>query len=76
MRRGQTPRKGSAADRAKEDFKRLPTALGRFSMLGLPPGYFKQFSWEPADGVNYNDPDYVELYENHGMRVHIEERRQ
>jgi hypothetical protein len=37
-------------------------SLGRFSMLGLPPGYFKQFSWEPADGVNYNDPDYVELY--------------
>jgi hypothetical protein len=51
-------------------------SLGRFSMLGLPPGYFKLFAWEPADRVNYNDPDYVELYENHGMRVHIEERRQ
>jgi hypothetical protein len=56
-------------------FKRSDS-LGRFSMLGLPPGDFKLFAWEPVDGINYNDPDYIRLYENHGTRVHIEERRQ
>lgn len=56
-------------------FKRSDS-LGRFSMLGLPPGDFKLFAWEAVDGINYNDPDYIKLYENHGTRVHIEEKRQ
>jgi hypothetical protein len=56
-------------------FKRSDS-LGRFSMLGLPPGDFKLFAWEPVDGINYSDPDYIKLYESHGTRVHIEERRQ
>jgi hypothetical protein len=51
-------------------------SLGRFSMLGLPPGDFKLFAWEPMEGVSYNDPDYIKLYEDHGARVHIDERRQ
>ena len=51
-------------------------SLGRFSMLGLPPGDFKLFAWETVDGVDYNDPDYIKTYENHGTRVHIEARRQ
>jgi hypothetical protein len=50
--------------------------LGRFSMLGLPPGDFKLFAWEPIEGVNLSDPDYIKLYEDRGTRVHIEEKRQ
>ncbi len=56
-------------------FKRSDS-LGRFSMLGLPPGDFKLFAWETTEGVNYNDPDYIKLYEDRGTPVHIEEKRQ
>lgn len=55
-------------------FKRSDS-LGRFTMLGLPPGDFKLFAWEePLDGINYYD--FVKSYESRGTRVHIEERRQ
>jgi hypothetical protein len=56
-------------------FKRSDS-LGRFSMLGLPPGDFKLFAWEPVYGVNFNDQDYIKLYEDHGTPAHIEEKRQ
>jgi len=56
-------------------FKRSDS-LGRFSMLGLPPGDFKLFAWESVDGTDYSDPDTIKLYENHGTRVHIEQKRQ
>jgi hypothetical protein len=56
-------------------FKRSD-GLGRFSMLGLPPGDFKLFAWEPVEEVNFNDPDYIKPYEDHGTRVHIEEKKQ
>jgi hypothetical protein len=51
-------------------------SLGRFSMLGLPPGDFKVFAWESVDGINYDDPETIKLYENRGTRMHIEEKRQ
>ena len=51
-------------------------ALGRFSMLGLPPGDFKLFAWEPREGVSYSDPDLIKEYEERGKRVHIEANQQ
>ncbi|MGO8790260.1 MAG: carboxypeptidase regulatory-like domain-containing protein [Terriglobia bacterium] len=45
--------------------------LGRFSLLGLPPGDFKLFAWEQHDGVSYTDPDFIADYENLGTHVHI-----
>jgi hypothetical protein len=56
-------------------FKRSDN-FGRFSMRGLPPGDFKLFAWETMEGVSYNDPDTIKPYEDHGARVHIEEKRQ
>ena len=50
-------------------------SLGRFSLLGLPPGDFKLFAWEPVPGTNYVDPDFFEAFEARGTRVHVEERQ-
>jgi hypothetical protein len=49
--------------------------LGRFSLLGLPPGDFKLFAWESVPGTNYVDPDFFEAFEARGTRVHIEEKQ-
>jgi hypothetical protein len=51
-------------------------ALGRFSMLGLPPGDFKLFAWEQHEGVAYNDPDFIKEVEDRGTAVHVEEKQQ
>jgi protocatechuate 3,4-dioxygenase beta subunit len=50
--------------------------LGRFSLLGLPPGDFKLFAWEQRDGLPYTDPDFIKDYEDRGTRVHIEDKTQ
>lgn len=50
--------------------------LGRFSLLGLPPGEFKLFAWEQREGVTYNDPDFLKDYEDRGTPVHIEQKSQ
>jgi hypothetical protein len=51
-------------------------ALGHFSLLGLPPGDFKLFAWEPVQGMNYTDPDFFKAFEDRGTPVHIGERQQ
>jgi hypothetical protein len=63
--------------RDNEQMYSLKTAdgLGRFSLLGLPPGDFKLFAWESVPGTNYVDPDFFEAFEAHGTRVHIEEKQ-
>jgi hypothetical protein len=50
-------------------------ALGRYSLLGLPPGDFKLFAWEPRQGLDFSDPDFMKVYEGRGTQVHIEESR-
>ena len=50
--------------------------LGRYSLLGLPPGDFKLFAWEPSEGLDFQDPDFIKLYEDRGAGVHIEEKKQ
>ena len=49
--------------------------LGRFSLLGLAPGDYKLFAWESVPGTNYVDPDFFEVFEDRGTRVHVEERQ-
>jgi hypothetical protein len=51
-------------------------ALGRFSMLGLPPGDFKLFAWENVQGTNYTDSDFIKAFEDRGTHVHITQREQ
>ncbi len=61
----------------EEMYSMKPTdAFGHFSLLGLPRGDFKLFAWEPVQGTNYNDPDFLKAFEDRGTPVHIGEREQ
>jgi hypothetical protein len=51
-------------------------AFGHFSLLGLPPGDFKLFAWQPVQGANYTDPDFFNAFEDRSTPVHIGERQQ
>jgi hypothetical protein len=51
-------------------------AFGRFSLLGLPPGDFRLFAWEPVQGTNYTDPDFFKAFEDRGTPVHNREGEQ
>jgi hypothetical protein len=51
-------------------------SFGHFSLLGLPPGDFKLFAWEPVQGTNYIDPDFFKAFEDRGISVHIGEKEQ
>ncbi len=50
--------------------------MGRFSLLGLPPGDYKLFAWPGEETVNWQDPDYLRAYEKLGTPVHVEEKKQ
>ena len=50
-------------------------ALGRFSLLGLPPGSFKLFAWQPRESLPFTDPEFIQEYEKRGTSVSIEERK-
>ncbi len=65
-------------NRSREDLYSQTSAdlLGRFSLLGLPPGDFKLFAWEPGESVPYRDPDFIKNYESRGAHVHIEVKKQ
>jgi hypothetical protein len=64
--------------REREEMYSMNTtdAFGHFSLLGLPPGDFKLFAWEPVQGTNYTDPDFFNAFEDRGTPVHIGERQQ
>ncbi len=49
--------------------------LGRFTLLGLPPGDFKIFAWDSPQEVNPRDPEFLKPFEDRGQHVHVEEKR-
>ncbi len=53
---------------------KIADEFGRFTLLGLPPGDFKIFAWDPAQDVNLQDPEFLKQYEDRGKSVHVEER--
>ncbi len=59
--------------RDREEMYRMNTtdSFGHFSLLGLPPGDFKLFAWEPVQGTNYIDPDFLIAFEDRGTPAHI-----
>ncbi len=54
---------------------KLTDALGRFSLLGLPPGNFKLFAWEQFEGLDFRDPEFIGSYERRGTSVLIREKQ-
>ena len=63
-------------DRDELYSSKLADELGRFSLLGLPPGDFKLFAWESGQGLDFKDPEFLKNYEDRGRRVHIETNQQ
>jgi hypothetical protein len=64
--------------RDREEMYSMKTAdaFGRFSLSGLSPGAFKLFAWEPVQGTNYTDPDFLNAFEDRGTPLHVEEKQQ
>lgn len=50
--------------------------LGRFSLLGLPPGDFTLYAFEKLEDESFKSPDFLEFYADRGVPVHIEEEQQ
>lgn len=62
-------------DRDEMYSSKLTDSLGRFSLLGLPPGDFKLFAWERIEGVNFRDSEFITANEGLGTSVHIQEEQ-
>ena len=49
-------------------------ALGRFTMMGIPPSEYKLFAWQEVELDAYQDPDFLRLYEDQGVPVTVQEK--
>jgi hypothetical protein len=63
-------------DRAEMYSMKETDMLGRFSLLGLPPGDYTLFAWEPVQGTSYVDPGFLEAFEGFGKPIHVEQGQQ
>lgn len=46
---------------------------GRFSLKGISPGEYKLFAWEDVENGAYQDPEFLQPFENRGESVTIRE---
>ena len=46
---------------------------GRFSLRGIAPGDYKLFAWQGIDKGAYQDPDFLQPFENQGESISIHE---
>jgi hypothetical protein len=51
----------------------LTDDAGYFQFGQLPPGDYRVFAWEFTEDGSWLDADFIRLYEDKGVRVHIEE---
>jgi len=49
---------------------------GHFDFRGLPPGEYKLFSWEEVETNAWQDPDFLQPFEDKGERVELKESDQ
>ena len=49
---------------------------GRFTLRGIPPGEYKLFAWDQFEPGAYQDPDFLEPYEDKGKKVTVQEKSQ
>jgi len=46
---------------------------GRFLLKGMQPGDYKLFSWDSVEQGDWQDSDFLKLYEDQGIAVHLGE---
>ena len=65
-------------DSRRNDLYKVASAdqYGRFSMTGIAPGNYSVFAWEDAPSGAYQDPGFVNQYEDFGERIEIEQAGQ
>ena len=55
-------------------FKRTASdTSGHFSIKGISPGEYKLFAWEDVENDAYQDPEFLQPFENQGESVTIRE---
>ena len=47
---------------------------GRFQLTAVPPGEYKLFAWDNVDYGAWQDPDFLQAFEDKGIKVKLEPR--
>ena len=65
-------------DPGRNDLYKVASAdqYGRFTMTGIAPGSYRVFAWEDAPAGAFQDPGFVNLYEDFGERIEIRQASQ
>ena len=65
-------------DPERNDLYKVASAdqYGRFTLTGVAPGNYRVFAWEDAPAGAFQDPGFVDLYEDFGERIEIEQASQ
>jgi 5-hydroxyisourate hydrolase-like protein (transthyretin family) len=65
-------------DPERNDLYKVASAdqYGRFTTTGIAPGSYRAFAWEDAPAGAFQDPGFVNLYEDFGERIEIEQASQ
>jgi hypothetical protein len=75
------PYQGALATLIPDEARRLRTDVyfsvptdqnGRFSFSNVPPGSYKLFAWEDIPGGAYQDPDYIQRFEDRGQILKVD----
>ena len=65
---------GGALARRAELFRSATSdASGQIHLDNVVPGNYKLFAWEVVENGQWQDPDFLRLYEERGKPVHISE---
>jgi hypothetical protein len=51
----------------------LSDTSGRYEFLNVSPGRYRLFAWQKVEPGAWQDPDYMQSFENRGVPVRVEE---
>ena len=80
LRKDQKPAPGATVTLVPETQRRQNPALysvgrtdaqGKFTFSTVPPGNYKVFAWETVQGAAYQNPAFIEKFEQRGIAVAI-----
>jgi Carboxypeptidase regulatory-like domain len=63
--------------RTRMDFYKTTTTdqMGRFHVVGVPPGAYKLYAWEDIEPGAYMDPEYLRPFESRARQLTIQDLR-